>query len=48
MREVLIDLWLIAWCDQWGKLSPTDYMIYRVNQSVSLLSDDEVADWLLT
>ena len=48
MREVLIDLWLIAWCNQWGKLSPTDYMIDRVNQSVSMLSDDEVIELVLT
>ena len=48
MRNIIIEMWLQAWCNQMRKSSPSQYMIDRVNQSVSLLSDDEISDWILS
>ena len=42
MRDLLIDYWLYCHCQFMRIKSPSDYMIQRIHDAVSLLDDDDV------
>ena len=45
-RQQLVGYWLDCWCEFMHLSSPYDFMIERVCDSVELLDDEEVLDFM--